>query len=73
MGAMTEEGDWTLDSYNFEDIEVVTPGPDVAIIAYTVKQTSLGAAKSRSFALPILRLGLEEPMAGNVMRTAKHS
>ncbi|MGE3250532.1 MAG: nuclear transport factor 2 family protein [Hyphomonadaceae bacterium] len=38
MGKMTEEGQWTLDSYEFEDVEVVTPAPDVAIIAYTVKQ-----------------------------------
>lgn len=38
MGAMTEEGDWTLDSYEFSDVEVVTPADDVAIIAYKVKQ-----------------------------------
>ncbi len=38
MKTMTEEGDWTLESYDFDDIEVVTPTPDVAIIAYTVKQ-----------------------------------
>ena len=38
MGKMTEEGNWTLDSYEFSDIEVATPTPDVAIIAYTVKQ-----------------------------------
>jgi ketosteroid isomerase-like protein len=38
MGAMTEEGDWTLESYAFDDIEVSTPAPDVAIIAYTVTQ-----------------------------------
>ncbi|MGD9980439.1 MAG: nuclear transport factor 2 family protein [Hyphomonadaceae bacterium] len=38
MGKMTEEGDWTLESYEFDDVEVVTPAPDVAIIAYTVKQ-----------------------------------
>jgi ketosteroid isomerase-like protein len=38
MGQMTEEGNWTLDSYQFDDIEVVTPAPDVAIIAYKVKQ-----------------------------------
>ena len=38
MGQMTEEGKWTLESYVFEDIEVSTPAPDVAIIAYTVKQ-----------------------------------
>lgn len=38
MGEMTEEGDWTLESYAFDDIEVATPTPDVAIIAYTVRQ-----------------------------------
>ena len=38
MGQMTEDGNWTLDSYQFDDIEVVTPAPDVAIIAYKVKQ-----------------------------------
>lgn len=38
MGQMTEEGNWTLESYEFEDVEVVTPADDVAIIAYTVKQ-----------------------------------
>jgi ketosteroid isomerase-like protein len=38
MGKMTEEGNWTLESYAFDDVEVVTPAPDVAIIAYTVKQ-----------------------------------
>jgi hypothetical protein len=39
MGKMTEEGDWTLESYSFDDVEVSTPTPDVAIIAYTVNQT----------------------------------
>jgi hypothetical protein len=38
MGKMTEEGNWTLESYAFDDVEVVTPADDVAIIAYTVKQ-----------------------------------
>jgi hypothetical protein len=38
MGTMTEEGAWTLESYDFDDIEVATPMPDVAIIAYTVHQ-----------------------------------
>jgi hypothetical protein len=38
MGEMTREGKWTLESYEFDDIEVVTPEPDVAIIAYAVKQ-----------------------------------
>jgi len=38
MGKMTEEGNWTLESYDFDDVEVVTPTDDVAIIAYIVKQ-----------------------------------
>ena len=38
MGAMTEQGDWTLESYSFDDVQVTTPTPDVAIIAYTVTQ-----------------------------------
>lgn len=38
MGKMTEEGNWTLESYAFDDIQFATPTPDVAIIAYTVKQ-----------------------------------
>lgn len=37
MGKMTEEGEWTLEDYVFEDVQVSTP-PDVAIIAYTVRQ-----------------------------------
>ncbi|MEQ1782083.1 MAG: nuclear transport factor 2 family protein [Hyphomonadaceae bacterium] len=38
MGKMTEEGNWTLDSYEFDDVQFAAPTPDVAIIAYTVKQ-----------------------------------
>ncbi len=38
MGKMTEEGAWTLESYAFDDIEVSTPAPNVALIAYTVRQ-----------------------------------
>ena len=38
MAEMTDEGNWTLESYSFDDIEVATPTPDVAIIAYTVQQ-----------------------------------
>jgi ketosteroid isomerase-like protein len=38
MGQMTKNGNWTLESYSFDDIEVATPAPDVAIIAYTVNQ-----------------------------------
>jgi hypothetical protein len=38
MGAMTEEGKWTLQDYAFEDVQVSIPSDDVAIIAYKVKQ-----------------------------------
>ena len=38
MGKMTEDGDWTLESYAFDDVEVAVPAADVAIIAYTVTQ-----------------------------------
>ncbi|MES1197031.1 MAG: nuclear transport factor 2 family protein [Pseudomonadota bacterium] len=38
MGKMTEEGNWTLNAYEFSDVQVVTPTDDVAIIAYTVNQ-----------------------------------
>jgi ketosteroid isomerase-like protein len=38
MGEMTEDGHWTLESYEFSDVEVITPAPNVAIIAYKVKQ-----------------------------------
>ena len=35
---MTEEGDWTLESYELEDVVVVFPGKDTAAIAYKVHQ-----------------------------------
>ena len=38
MGQMTEESAWTLNSYTFEKVEVVAPAPNVAIVAYTVRQ-----------------------------------
>jgi hypothetical protein len=38
MREMTEDGHWTLESYEFSDVEVITPADDVAIIAYKVKQ-----------------------------------
>jgi hypothetical protein len=39
MGKMTEEGGWVLNSYEFDDVEVATPAPNVGIIAYTVRQS----------------------------------
>ena len=47
MGRMTEVGKWTLESYAFGDIEVTTPAPDVAIIAYTVTQKVTMDGKSQ--------------------------
>ncbi len=46
MGKMTEEGDWQLKPYTFEDVRVVTPMPDVAIIAYKVHQKVVMDGKS---------------------------
>ena len=46
MGKMTEKGEWTLESYAFDDIEVMTPTPDVAVIAYTVNQKGTRDGKS---------------------------
>ncbi len=48
MGKMTEDGKWTLESYAFDDIEVTTPAPDVAIIAYTVTQKVTMDGKSQT-------------------------
>ena len=47
MGKMTEEGEWTLDSYAFDDVEVSIPAPDVALIAYTVRQSVTMDGKSQ--------------------------
>ena len=40
---MTREGQWSLESFTFSDIAVVTPSEDLAVIAYKVRQT--GAMK----------------------------
>ena len=49
MGKMTEDGKWTLESYAFDDVEISTPTPDVAIIAYTVKQKVTMDGKLKAF------------------------
>ncbi len=48
MGEMTEDGKWTLESYAFANVEVTTPAPDVAIIAYTVTQKVTMDGKSQT-------------------------
>ncbi|MFO1208308.1 MAG: nuclear transport factor 2 family protein [Amaricoccus sp.] len=35
---MTEEGQWTLDSFELSDSEVIFPSDDVAVVAYKVRQ-----------------------------------
>lgn len=49
MGQMTEQGEWTLESYEFETVEVSSPTPDVAIIAYTVRQNVTLKGEPKSF------------------------
>lgn len=39
MGKMTEDSDWELHSYEFDDVQVTMPAANVAIIAYTVRQS----------------------------------
>ena len=36
--AMTEDGDWELDSFAFQDIKVIFPSDTVAVVAYKVRQ-----------------------------------
>ena len=37
-GEMTREGQWTLDKFEFTDVNVVQPNDDTAVIAYKVHQ-----------------------------------
>lgn len=48
MGKMTEDGNWTLESYVLDDVEVSTPSPDIALIAYTVRQSVTRDGKSQN-------------------------
>ena len=48
MGKMTEAGNWTLESYAFDDIAVTIPTSDVAVIAYTVSQKVTMDGKSQN-------------------------
>ena len=47
MKSLTEEGNWTLDSYQFDDVTFLSPAPDIAILAYTVTQTVTMNGKSQ--------------------------
>jgi hypothetical protein len=39
MKTLTEEGKWTLDSYDFGEVTFHSPTPEVAVLAYAVTQT----------------------------------
>ena len=49
MGEMTESGDWELLSYDFGDVVFAVPSPDVAIIAYEVRQKVRMNGKEQAF------------------------
>ena len=36
---MTKDGQWTLENFEFSDVNVIFPSDDVAVIAYKVHQT----------------------------------
>lgn len=38
MAKMTADGGWVLHAYQFDEVKVAAPAPNVAIIAYTVRQ-----------------------------------
>jgi len=46
---LTEEGDWTLERFEFSDVEVIFPNEDTGIIAYKVHQT--GSMKGKKMDL----------------------
>ena len=46
MAKMTEDGDWQLKSYTFDDVRVSIPAPDVAIIVYKVHQKVVMGGKT---------------------------
>jgi hypothetical protein len=37
--AMTRDGNWNLDGFEFDDVEVIFPSETVAVVAYKVHQT----------------------------------
>ncbi len=49
MKSMTEEGEWTLESYTFTDIQFSAPTPDVAVIAYVVEQAVTMKGEPKTF------------------------
>ncbi|MEO5615429.1 MAG: nuclear transport factor 2 family protein, partial [Cypionkella sp.] len=40
------DGNWELRSFDLEDVQMITPAPDVAVLAYTARQTVVMDGKS---------------------------
>ena len=38
-GELTRKGDWTLEQFEFSDVDVIFPADETAVIAYKVHQT----------------------------------
>ncbi|ATU91908.1 nuclear transport factor 2 family protein [Phyllobacterium zundukense] len=73
MGKMTEEGNWSLDSYALDDIEVSMPSPDVALIAYTVRQSVTMNGSHKICEQPTVLSGFAGQKDGSVTPTARRS
>jgi hypothetical protein len=73
MGKMTEDGSWTLESYTFDDVEVLMPAPEVAIIAYTVRQKVVMDGKPQDLRAADSSTWVRGPRAGNATPTANPS
>lgn len=58
---MTEAEGWSLQSYAFEDVRVLAPAPDIAIVAYTVTQQVTMNGASRSFRAADMSTWVREP------------
>ena len=71
MGKMTEDDSWHIESYDFDNVQVITPRPDVAIIAYTVHQKVTMKDKVADRRYADSSTWLRARMVGNATRTPK--
>ena len=58
MGKMTEDGSWALNSYEFDDIEIACPAPNVAICIRMAATMRLLIARLRCRTAGSMRRGL---------------
>jgi ketosteroid isomerase-like protein len=49
MEKLTRDSSWTLDSFSFSEVQVHAPTPDVAIIAYIVRQQVTMNGKPKAY------------------------